>query len=310
MRGPGRSPSLLAVVAVTLGLAVAGGRAWAQAGAAASAPVTAADLARVERELRDQRAIIMQMLKVEQERYDLLLKLITSGGQGTTAAQLPALPALPAVPGPAASVAAPGAAAAAAGADSAGPGATVTGKIIGHGDLTNVYVFVDGLKAPRGHGKAMEIGQKDKQFVPQSAVVVAGTRVSFPNYDAMYHNVFSPSRPKPFDLGTYRQGDPPPSVVLSTPGVVEVFCNIHAKMSAKILVVPNQLYARVRADGTFHLERVPQGKRKIAVWGPDFKPARQDVEVTASGAEVTFSLDGDTARPHKNKSGLPYKSYE
>jgi plastocyanin len=93
-------------------------------------------------------------------------------------------------------------------------------------------------KGSGGRGHTLEIKQKDKQFSPQVAVVQKGTTVSFPNLDAVFHSVFSTSGRNSFDLGSYRSGDPARSVTLTTPGVVEVFCNIHSKMNATILVVP------------------------------------------------------------------------
>src|SRR4029078_3813983 len=113
------------------------------------------------------------------------------------------------------------------------------------------------VKGAPARGHSLDIRQKDKQFSPQVAVVQRGTTVVFPNMDAIFHNVFSPSGKNAFDLGSYRSGDTPRSVVLTTPGVVEVFCNIHARMNATVLVVPNATFAKVAPDGTFRLENVP-----------------------------------------------------
>jgi plastocyanin len=186
--------------------------------------------------------------------------------------------------------------------------AAVKGKVQGSGDLSNVYVYLEGMRSS-GKGKALEIAQKDKQFSPRVAAVVAGTKVSFPNYDAMFHNVFSPS-PKAFDLGTARAGEPGKAIELDTPGVVEVYCNIHARMNAKILVVPNRVFVKARPDGTFRLDKVPVGRRKIVAWGPSFKVERREVDVTPAGADVSFTMEPAPQKAHTNKSGLPYGSYK
>jgi plastocyanin len=167
------------------------------------------------------------------------------------------------------------------------------------------------VKGAPARGHSLEIRQKDKQFSPQVAVVQRGTTVVFPNMDAIFHNVFSPSGKNSFDLGSYRSGDTPRSVVLTTPGVVEVFCNIHARMNAMVLVVPSALYAKVAPDGTFRLENVPSGARKLVAWSPGAKPVQEKVEVGAgSAAQVAFTLEYEGAKAHTNKLGQPYGSYK
>jgi plastocyanin len=281
-----------------------------------AAEVTAADLARVENELREQRTTLMQMLKLEQERSNMLMKIVErcgapidsrihpATGAAATAASAGAAAATPAASGSATATAATDPRA-------AGGTATISGRVTGKGDIQNVYIYLDGMRSA-AKGKTLEIMQKDKQFVPQVAVAVAGTTATFPNQDAIYHNVFSPS-PKPFDLGTRRAGDPTPSVLLASPGVVEIDCNIHSRMTAKILVVPNRVFVKVRPDGTFRLEKVPVGHRRIVAWGPNLKPQRRDVEVTSNGAnggDVSFELDAEPPKPHLNKQGLPFGSYK
>ena len=178
------------------------------------------------------------------------------------------------------------------------------------GTFKDVYVYVDNVKSPPAHGHTFEIAQRDKQFVPQVAVVQRGTKVVFPNYDSVFHNVFSPTARHPFDLGSYRAGDAAKSVELTAPGVVDVFCNVHSRMHASVLVVPSSLYGRVAPDGSFQLDGVPLGARKVVVWGPRSKPTEQTVEVGAGGADVSFTLEVQPDVPHNNKLGQPYGSYK
>jgi plastocyanin len=267
------------------------------------APATAADIARLEGEIREQRTMILRMLKNEQERSDLMLKLLEGRcgpsaaareSRGDSGAQTAATDPAMVTPEPAA--------------PASSSTVTIKGKVTGQGKLDGVYVYLDGMRSS-GKGKTLEIMQKGKEFIPSLAIAVAGTKATFPNRDVMFHNVFSPS-PKPFDIGTKGAGETGPAVELDTPGVVEVYCNIHGKMNAKILVVPNRVYARANADGSFKLEKVPQGKRKLVAWGPGFKAQRRDVEVTADGADVTFNLEVEPYKPHPNKAGMPYGSYK
>jgi plastocyanin len=125
----------------------------------------------------------------------------------------------------------------------------------------------------------------------------------------VFHNVFSRTPGSVFDLGTVKGGESSPPVTLLTPGHVEIFCNIHSKMRADILVVPNGHYTRVRPDGSFVLANVPVGSRKLVVWGPRLKPVIQTVDVR-SGVTVKFTPEGARPGVHLNKQGRAYPSYE
>ncbi len=296
---------LVVAAAVATGLVVGLPRS-SRAAEAKAGPPTAADFARLEREVADQRQLIIQMLTIEQERYNVLLKLLQSGGQlGGTAVPIPPLPSSTGElrPGPEPEPAAPVK-------ESAGVG-VVTGHVQTRGGvLKDAYVYLDQVRGAPARGRTVEIKQKDKQFMPRVAIVQRGTSVVFPNMDAIYHNVFSTSGRNAFDLGAYRAGETPRSVVLSTPGLVEVFCNIHSRMSADILVVPSAVYAKIGADGSFRLENVPVGTRKLVVWSPTTKPAQQKIDVTAAGVQASFTVDESPAAAHLNKLGQPYGSYK
>jgi plastocyanin len=267
---------------------------------------TAAELARLQAEVREQRALIMQLVRVEQEHYDLLLRLIQGRGADPGAAAPPPPPA----DKPAAAVEADEPSAARP-APSRAPTATLRGRVaFPGGSLKDVFVYVENVKAPPVRGKSIEIAQRDKQFVPDVAVIQRGTRVTFPNYDTVFHNVFSPTAPHPFDLGSYRAGEPAKSVELMSPGVVDVFCNMHARMRASVLVVPSPLFTRVAADGSFDLHGVPVGTRKVVVWGPRSKPAAETVELGPAGGELSITLVSQPPVAHNNKVGQPYSSYK
>ncbi len=299
-----------ATVTLALALAMAGRPSARAADAKDRPPPTAADFARLEKEVAEQRQLIIQIMQSEQQRYDILLKLLQGSGAGRAA---PALPTLPAAPGTESSSAEgkEESGAAAGGEREARAVGTVTGRVQARsGSLKDTYVYVDLVRGSPAHGKTLEIKQKDKQFAPRVAVVQRGTNVVFPNMDAVYHNVFSTSGRNSFDLGAYRAGETPRSVVLSTPGVVDVYCNIHSRMSASILVVPSALYAKVNSDGSYRIENVPVGARKVIAWSPGSKPAQQKIEVGASGGQASFVLDEEAVTAHLNKTGQPYGSYK
>jgi plastocyanin len=304
------SRACVALLALALALLAPASGGAAPAKAAKATPQdNAAEIARLQAEVREQKQLIMQLVRVEQEHYDLLLRLIqgrASAGEVPPPAGAPSVaPSAPAEPPPPA--AAPGAEAA----KRAPRTGAVRGKVtFPGGTFKDVYVYVENVKSPPAHGHTFEIAQRDKQFVPQVAVVQRGTKVVFPNYDSVFHNVFSPSARHPFDLGSYRAGDAARSVEMTATGVIDVFCNVHSRMHASVLVVPSPLYARVAPDGSFELNGVPLGPRKVVVWGPRSKAAEQTVEVGPGGADVGFALEVQPEAPHNNKLGQPYGSYK
>jgi plastocyanin len=274
---------------------------------------TRAEFNKLQAEVREQRQLIIQMMQNEQQRYDMLLQLLRAQDPSAPAAAAPpATAAAPvAVAEPSASArSAPEAEAKRARAEGERRTGAVEGRVtVPNGEVGEVYVYVDGIRATPVRNRSIEIKQEGRQFVPRVAVVQSGTSVTFPNFDSVYHNVFSNSPRNSFDLGTYRAGDKPRSVTLAAPGIVEVFCNMHQKMSANILVVPNALYAQVKPNGSFRLTGVPVGPRSIVAWSPNSRPVQQRVDVTASGAQVSFTLERQQQKAHANKLGQPYGSY-
>ena len=285
------------------------GPAWAQNGPS-EGPPTRAELSKLQNDVREQRQLIIQMMQTEQQRYDMLLRLLQGQGGGTPLPGVAAAPSsVPSEPSPeAASEKQTKRATAVAPADRR-PGA-IEGKVsVNGGPLEDVYVYVENVKMPLTHHKVMEIKQEGRQFNPRVAVVQTGTNLMFPNMDAVYHNVFSNSPRNSFDLGTYQAGDKARSVTVTGPGVVDIFCNIHQKMSAKVLVVPSVLYAKVRPDGTFRIENVPPGVRRLVAWSPDTKVESQRVAVNGPTTEVSFTLAHEDPSAHSNKFGQAYGSY-
>ena len=107
--------------------------------------------------------------------------------------------------------------------------------------------------------------QRDETFVPHVLAVRTGTTVDFPNSDRIYHNVFSLSPTRRFDLGRYAVGRSK-AVRFDRPGVVRVFCDIHSHMSAFILVFSHRYFVVTQADGAFQLPPVPAGTYMLAGW--------------------------------------------
>ena len=107
--------------------------------------------------------------------------------------------------------------------------------------------------------------QLGQRFVPRVLVIVAGQEVEFHNSDNVFHNIFSYSPPKKFDLGRYPKGRSR-SVTFVKPGAVQVYCDIHSDMRGDIIVAPTRRFARIGPGGSFRIEDVPPGDHTVKVW--------------------------------------------
>jgi plastocyanin len=110
-----------------------------------------------------------------------------------------------------------------------------------------------------------KIEQLNRRFAPDLLVVPVGSTVSFPNMDPIFHNLFSLSKPKSFDLGSYDQGESR-DVFFPKPGIVEVYCHLHPNMAATIVVTPNRWYAKPDRSGQYRIPDVPPGKYTVVAW--------------------------------------------
>jgi len=155
---------------------------------------------------------------------------------------------------------------------------------------------------------AVEIGTSGKEFSPHVLVVPAGSSVGFPNHDPFNHNVFSLSEENPFDLGLYGRGETR-SVRFARPGIVRVYCNVHAQMSAIVVVRDNPYFAQPSSDGSFTLPSVPPGGYSLHLWHERAPEVTRELPVPAEGiGALMLELDarGYQFKPHLNKHGQPY----
>jgi plastocyanin len=133
---------------------------------------------------------------------------------------------------------------------------------------------------PAGARPALE--QKQQAFAPRVLAIQAGTTVEFPNRDPVYHNVFSVSPARRFDLGKYAQGQSR-RVRFDKAGIVNVYCDIHSDMAAWIYVAPHHVFAQANAAGRFALPELPAGRYVLEAWHPDRGERTVEVDVPADG---------------------------
>ncbi len=163
-----------------------------------------------------------------------------------------------------------------------------TGKISGKvakppAPVAGVWLSKKGLTAP-AKPTAQSLDQKNYQFGKSLIVVAKGTSVSFPNKDQDYHNIYSLSKTKRFDLGRYRKNEKPaPSVVFDKPGLVELRCEIHEHMQARLLVVDSPYFAPTDEKGHFKITGIPAGTYTLNAQLDRKKKWSTTVTITAKG---------------------------
>lgn len=160
-------------------------------------------------------------------------------------------------------------------------------------DRRRSVVYLD--EAPRGAFEEHEtasvtLDQRNQSFVPYVLPITVGTTVRFPNSDRTFHNVFSFSKTKRFDLGRYARGDSK-SVLFDRPGVVRVFCEIHSHMSAYILVFAHRFFAATDEDGRYRIDGVPPGTYTVKAWNDGEVRVTRSVYVSeGTPQEVDFAV--------------------
>lgn len=145
--------------------------------------------------------------------------------------------------------------------------------------------------------------QRNLEFIPHILPVFVGSTVQFPNNDQVDHNVFSMSRTKKFNLGSYKAGESK-SVVFDKPGIVELRCDVHAEMAAYILVMKNPYFAVTDAKGRFQIpdtgylrqvglegiDDLPAGKYYLKTWHEKLKTQKKSIDVSGNG-ELQIQID-------------------
>ena len=184
-------------------------------------------------------------------------------------------------------------------------------------ELSRVVIYLEGNAAVRPAAntsrESIEIKQINRQFLPDLAVVPVGATVSFPNMDPIFHDVYSLSKAKSFDLGAFDKGQTR-TVTFTKSGVVEVYCHLHPNMAATIMVVANRYYARPDSDGEYRISNVPPGHYTLVAWHKTAGFFRKAIDVepdqgTTADFLIPVEVGGkeETAKGQAMEGGSAYR---
>lgn len=174
-------------------------------------------------------------------------------------------------------------------------------------ERSRVVVYLEAPTADsQGEAPAQseEIKQLDRRFVPDLIVVPVNSTVSFPNMDPVFHNIYSLSKPKSFDLGSYDKGQTR-RVTFTKPGIVDIYCHLHPNMAATVVVTPNRWHTQPDANGQYRIADVPPGNYTLVAWHKSAGFFRKNITIeNGRNISVDFMIpidvdpvkEGDLAR--------------
>lgn len=160
-------------------------------------------------------------------------------------------------------------------------------------EVTNVVIYLEEVDKKSHFSPASVrpvLDQRNTTFIPHILPILKGSEVDFVNLDNIYHNVFSLSSAKRFDIGRRPTGEKV-TVKFDQSGVVPVYCDIHSNMSAYILVLDNPYFTKPDANGNFRLASILPGRYRIIAWHERLIAQPKEITVPASGVvTVDFTL--------------------
>src|SRR4051812_10692343 len=184
-----------------------------------------------------------------------------------------------------------------------------------HKDYAGVVLWLEPVDrpVPALTPRKFEMQQRDKQFVPHVLAISLGSTVELPNLDLIFHNAFPNFSAQPFDIGL----SPPRtsrSITFKTPGIVRVFCNIHATMSAIIAVLNTPWYAVTLSNGKYIFNNVPPGEYQLHMFHEralpeNLKYLERRITVPEAGLAmplISITETGFIPAEHLNKYGKDY----
>ncbi len=138
------------------------------------------------------------------------------------------------------------------------------------------------------------LDQMDLKFNPSLLPIRQHDTIRIRNSDPVYHNVFSLSSTKKFDVGHRPRGEYKDET-FDKPGKVDVFCDIHSNMHAVIYVLPPEVLTWTKTKGgeSFTLSNIPEGSYELKVYALGYQERSVPVEIiseeTANIGTITLA---------------------
>ena len=169
--------------------------------------------------------------------------------------------------------------------------ATLMGKVHVEGDkgLQNLIIYLEplGESNRKKLSSIHRVTQKGRQFKPNLVVAILGDTIQYLNDEdkEIDHNIYSLSRPLPFDLGLGERG----SVLemkVKIAGQINFFCSVHKRMEGKLVILPSEYYAVLEEPGSFILPDVPKGKWRVRVYVAHRRYKAIPFEISVDGSPL------------------------
>jgi hypothetical protein len=168
---------------------------------------------------------------------------------------------------------------------------------------------VNGMLVPRGPGTGQRLDQaviyleakgpvSDRYFpvrddrvlltfardslAPVATVAKAGAWLEIWNADSVFHQPFSRSPAAPFEGRSVRPNTGT-ALRLNERGLIQIFCQLHDRESAEVLVLESGAWTRPDTTGAFTFPRLKPGHYVIRSWHPRLGEQKIPVEVERSG---------------------------
>jgi plastocyanin len=152
-------------------------------------------------------------------------------------------------------------------------------------EFERTVVMIERGKLPAPAPSTAVIEQRNSRFEPDLVVIPVGSTVQFPNFDPIFHNVFSLSSTQPFDLGFYAKSQSR-TVKFNHPGIVQIYCHIHSHMYAGIVVTDSPFSTKPGADGSFSFTNVPAGHYRLSAWHKVAGMYQVEIDVPETGTAL------------------------
>ncbi|HKQ58209.1 MAG TPA: carboxypeptidase regulatory-like domain-containing protein [Candidatus Eisenbacteria bacterium] len=163
-------------------------------------------------------------------------------------------------------------------------------KVREQNDLRQAVVYVTpsaGTKPLKGKRTQERVTLAGSRFQPSVTAFAEGSTIRFENTDRVWHNVFSVSPARRFDIGKLAPGTRT-EVGFDSGGVVQLFCELHPAAAGFVVVCPNRYFIRPASSGRYQLPALPRGEYVVTVWHPGLGSVRRGIDVSGRG---DYTLD-------------------